>query len=848
MSMAQKRERILPRLIEEEMREAFLDYSMSVIVQRALPDVRDGLKPVHRRILFAMRELALLPDRSHKKSATVVGEVLGKYHPHGDTAVYDTLVRMVQDFSLRYPLIDGQGNFGSIDGDSAAAYRYTEARLAPVTLELLADLDKETVDWAPNFDARLLEPMVLPSRLPNLLVNGSSGIAVGMSTNIPPHNLMEVAAAFRHLVAHPECTVEDLMEHLPGPDFPTGGFIVGRDGLRDMYTSGRGRIVMRAQVLREAIRGGREQLVVVELPYGVSKSRVIEQIVALSRRGKLDDVTDVRDESDRDGMRLVIQLKRGAEVPSTLSILYRSTHLQSNFGAILIALDGGEPKEFDLRTLLVRYREHRLNVVERRSRHDLEKAEAELHLVEGLLLALDEIDAVIRTIRESKDRDTAAARLRESFGLSEEQGDAIMKMRLGQLTALEGEELRVRGSRLEHTIAGLRTLLSSESQQLSVVLEELQDVCERFGDARRTVILDEATKAAEPSEVAIADEDVVVAVSHQGFVKRIPVRIYSRRMKSGRALAGMENFERDWLVRVFAARTKGWLLAFTERGRAHFLSVLDVPESSRASRGQSIYALTNASRADRIVSLVPVDELSESGKVLLFVTRRGIVKRTVLEEFSNPRVGGVIAAGVREQDEVIDVVLSDEHAQIMLVTKAGRAIRFEEREVSIMGRTAHGVKGIGLQGDDQVVAVILARRDVDVLTMSDEGWAKRTPLSDFPVQRRGGLGTMAVPFGGVLAGALEVVGRDEVTVVSSSGEVIQIEASSIPAQGRRTSGTQVVGLSAGDRVVEVARSIGSEGGSNGSAVRQGADRGATVEPGGAGVGSTDGQPDLFHSD
>jgi DNA gyrase subunit A len=758
---------------------------------------------------------------------------------------------MVQDFSLRYPLIDGQGNFGSIDGDSAAAYRYTEARLASVTLELLEDLEKETVEWAPNFDARLLEPTVLPGRLPNLLVNGSSGIAVGMSTNMPPHNLVEVTAAFRHLVAHPESTVEELMEHLPGPDFPTGGFIVGREGVRDMYTSGRGRIVMRARILKEALRGGREQLIVSELPYGVSKSRVVEQIVDLSRKGKLDDVTDVRDESDRDGMRLVIMLKRGAKVPSTLNILYRSTHLQSNFGAILLALDGGEPREFDLRMLLERYRDHRLEVVARRSRHDLERAEAELHLLEGLLLALDEIDLVIKIIRESKDREGAAARLREQFGLSEAQADAILKMRLAQLTALEGEELRERSAKLEQTIASLRALLSSEAKQLAVVLEELERVCERFGDARRTVILDHASNEAAPVEEAIADEDVVIAVSHQGFVKRIPVHLYRRRVKSGMALAGMENYEDDWLVRVFTARTKGWLLAFTAKGRAHFLSVLDVPESSRSSRGQSIYALTHASREDRIVSLVPVDELSEEGKVLLFVTQKGIVKRTVLDEFSNPRAGGVIAAGVREGDEILEVVLSDERAQVMLLTREGRAIRFEEREVSVMGRTAQGVKGIDLRGKDRVVGVILVRRDVEVLTMSEEGWAKRIPLSDFPIQRRGGMGTMAVPAGGALAGALELVGREGVTVVSSSGAVTQIEAGSVPEQGRRTRGSLVVGLPSGDHVVEVARSIGSEGGTTGSETN---DRMSEPENGerdtgeseGAGVGSSaDGQPDLF---
>ena len=820
MSMAQKRERILPRLIEEEMREAFLDYSMSVIVQRALPDVRDGLKPVHRRILFAMGGLGLLPDRPHKKCATVVGEVLGKYHPHGDTAVYDTLVRMVQDFSLRYPLIDGQGNFGSIDGDAAAAYRYTEAKLAAISLELLADLDKETVDWGPNFDGRLVEPSVLPGRLPNLLVNGSAGIAVGMSTNIPPHNLTEVAAAFRHLVEDPGCTVADLMERLPGPDFPTGGFIVGTDGIKRMYESGRGRIVMRARIRKEALRAGREQLVVSELPYAISKSRVIEQIVALSRKGKLDDVIKVRDESDRDGMRLVIELKRGARVSPVLKVLFRSTHLQANFGAILLALDDGEPKEFNLKQLLERYRDHRLEVVVRRSRHDLEKAEVELHVGEGLLLALDEIDEVIRIIRGSRDRKGAATGLQDRFGLSEAQADAILTMRLGRLTALEGETLQKRRSELEELIADLRKILASESEQLAIVLRELSTLTQRFGDGRRTMILEETAKEEALVEDVIADEDVVITVSRQGFVKRIPVHLYRRRVRSGKALVDMESHEDDWLERVFTARTKGWLLVFTERGRAHFLSVLDIPESSRASRGQSIYALTNAERNDRIVALVPAEELDEKGKVLLFVSRRGIVKRTVLDEFSNPRAGGVIAAGVKEEDEIMEVVLSDERAEVMLLTRDGRAIRFEEKDVSIMGRTAQGVKGIDLRGDDRVVGVILVRRDSAVLTMSEEGWAKRTPLSDFPLQKRGGLGTMAIPpgaSGGGLVGALEIVGRDEITIVTASGGVSHIDVESVPEQGRRTRGTQISQIPTGDRVVEVARSIAREEGTNGSA-------------------------------
>ncbi len=815
MSVAQKRERVLPRLIEEEMREAFLDYSMSVIVQRALPDVRDGLKPVHRRILHAMNELGLRPDRAHKKSATVVGEVLGKFHPHGDSAVYDALVRMVQDFSLRYPLVDGQGNFGSIDGDSAAAYRYTEARLASVAEEVLADLEKDTVAWAPNFDGRLREPTVLPSRLPNLLVNGSSGIAVGMSTNIPPHNLREVARAFAHLVAHPECTTEELMEHLPGPDFPTGGYIVGDKGIRDMYEKGRGRIVMRSRVVKEALRGGKEQLVVTEIPYAVSKSKIIEQIVDLSRKGKLDDVTDVRDESDRDGLRLVIELKRGADPGKSLAVLFRKTYLQQTFGAILLALDHGEPKEMGLRTLLEKYRDHRVEVVVRRSRHELEKAEAERHVLEGLLVALDHIDEVVKIIRQSKDRPQASGRLQKRFGLSEIQADAILNMRLGRLTSLERDQLRARLAELEVEIAHLREILGDEARQFEVVLEELAAVVEAHGDARRTQILRDAEEHVAPVEDAVADEDVVITVSHQGFVKRMPVHLYRRRVASGKALAGMEGYDDDWLERVFTARTRGWLLACTERGQVHFVSVLDVPEGARASRGQSVYALAGAPREDRIISLLPVEELGDAEKVLVFASAGGLVKRTELSEFSNPRAGGIIGAGVREGDRLLDVTLSDHRAELLLLTREGRAIRFDEREVSTMGRTAQGVKGIDLRGDDAVVGIVPIRRDARILSVTERGWGKRTPLDEFPLQKRGGLGTLVSPASadaGPVVAALEVVEGEEVSLITAGGVVTRVPVATIPLQGRRTRGSRLVKVTAGDRITEVTRSVSEEGG------------------------------------
>jgi DNA gyrase subunit A len=548
------------------MRESFLDYSMSVIVQRALPDVCDGLKPVHRRILYAMFDLGLVPGRPYKKSASVVGEVLGKYHPHGDSAVYDSLVRMVQDFALRYPLIDGQGNFGSVDGDSAAAYRYTEARLTGVAMDLLEDLGRDTVGWSPNFDSRLEEPMVLPAKLPNLLVNGSSGIAVGMSTNIPPHNLGEVAEAIRAFVHDPEITNSGLREHLPGPDFPTAGFIVGDQGIKDMYETGRGRVVMRARIIRESLRAGRQQLVVTELPYAVSKSKVVERVAGLARGGKLEGVADLRDESDRDGIRVVIELKRGADVGPILRTLYKSTPLQSTFGVIMLALDNGQPREFDLRGMIEAYRNHRLLVIERRTRHDLTKAEDEYHITVGLITALDAIDEVIRVIRESKDRPEASRRLRKALDLSEIQAEAILNMRLGKLTNLETADLRQRLAELEAILAGLEAILGSEEKRLEILLEELDGVVERHGNPRRTEILYDTAETDIPVESEMADEDVIVTMSHEGFVKRMPVALYRRRVGSGKALAGMERHEDDWLESIFAARTSGWLLAFTAGG------------------------------------------------------------------------------------------------------------------------------------------------------------------------------------------------------------------------------------------------------------------------------------------
>lgn len=815
MPAARMRNRILPRFIEEEMRHSFLDYSMSVIVQRAIPDVRDGLKPVHRRILFAMHGLGLQPVRNYKKCATVVGEVLGKYHPHGDSAVYDALVRMVQDFSLRYPLVDGQGNFGSIDGDSAAAYRYTEARLSPVAAELLDEIEKDTVVWENNFDDRLKEPTVLPSRLPSLLVNGTSGIAVGMSTNVPPHNLTEVADALRTLVANPACTAEQLMEKLPGPDFPTGGYIVGTDGIRNMYETGRGRMIMRAKVVAESLRGGRRQLVVTELPYAVSKARIITQIAALSRKGAIADVADLRDESDREGIRLVVELKRGADVDRMTALLFKKTSLQSTFGAILLALDGGkQPGRFTLKELLSRYRDHRLEVIRRRSRFELEKAETGLHITLGLLLALGRIDDVIAEIRASTDRTEASARLQNRFGLSSVQADAILKMRLGRLTALEGGQLREREADLRATIRDLSALLRDQGLQLATMLRELDDVVERFGDDRRTVILPRKCKADFTYvESGAADEDVVVTLSRRGYVKRIPMHLYQRRVAAGTELADMTRYPGDYLERLMVARNRAWLLCFTSQGHVRFLKVEDIPESTRSARGKSIWALLGADRYDTIVAIRSVDDLQED-RYLAFVTSLGLIKRTRLNQFSNPRAGSLTAARVRPGDSVLDVSLTAGDAEFLLVSREGRAIRFAEEQVPVRGRVAQGVKGIGLRGGDEVIGLIVVKREASVLAVTAGGAAKRIPVSEFPLRGRGGLGVKVMPVsdtGGRLVAALEALEEDNVMLVSADGAMTGLAVADVDLGRCNTPGVQLFNLGAAGRVAEVTRVHGDPG-------------------------------------
>ena len=685
------------------MRESFIDYSMSVIVQRALPDVRDGLKPVHRRILYAMRELGLSPGRGYKKSATVVGEVLGKFHPHGDSAVYDSMVRMVQEFSLRYPLVDGQGNFGSVDGDWAAAYRYTEARLQPVAMELLEDIDRETVDFTPNFDGRIDEPTVLPGKVPNLLINGSSGIAVGMATNIPPHNLREVVSATIGLIRDPEMSQEELEGHVTGPDFPTGGFICGQEGIRDAYRTGRGRILMRARAEVEEVPGGGERIVITEIPFMVNKSRMIEQIAQLVREKKITEIRDMRDESDRDGLRVVIELKRDAIPRVVLNRLYKHTQMQTTFGTILLALVDGVPKVMGLKEILLHFIDHRHEVVVKRSEFELRKAKDREHILEGLRIAVDNIDEVIKIIRGSDDTETASIRLRAAFDLSEKQAEAILNMRLARLTGLEMEKLEQELAEIRARIEELEDILGSRDRRMAIIVEELEELAEKYGDDRRTEILPGGVILSE--EDLIVEEDMVITVSHQGYVKRIEIDAYRAQRRGGRGLRGMGTKEEDWVEHLFVASTHDYLMIFTRSGQCYWLKVWEIPPGGRHSRGKPIVNLLNMDQGEEIAAVVPVREFSDD-LFLLFATRKGLIKKTALSAYGNIRAVGLNAINIRKGDELIDVRVTSGEAEVILATRKGMAIRFNEADARPIGRATSGVRGISLARKDEVIGMV----------------------------------------------------------------------------------------------------------------------------------------------
>ena len=802
---------VLARLLEDEMRESFIDYSMSVIVQRALPDVRDGLKPVHRRILYAMSQAGLSPGRAYRKSATVVGEVLGKYHPHGDSAVYDSMVRMVQDFSLRYPLVDGQGNFGSVDGDSAAAYRYTEARLKPLATELLADIEKETVRFAENFDGSHQEPTVLPARVPNLLINGSSGIAVGMATNIPPHNLREIVNATTALIVDPDLPHEELESIVTGPDFPTGGFICGTEGIRDAYRTGRGRVVMRARAEIEQIDANSERIVVTEIPFMVNKSRLIEQIAQLVRDKKLTDIRDMRDESDRDGMRIVIELKRDSVPEIVLNRLYKHTQMQSTFGANMLALVDGEPRVMGLREMLLHFITHRLVVIVKRSEFDLRKAQDREHILEGLKVAVDNIDEVIKVIRGSKDTETASSELQERFELSERQAKAILDMRLARLTGLEIEKLEEELAEVQAVITELQRILGSEEVRMGILNDELEEVSAKYGDDRRS----EITHAigAFNVEDLIVEEDMVVTVSHQGYVKRLPVHTYRAQRRGGRGLRGMDTKAEDWVEHLFVASTHDYVMIFTRRGQCYWKKVWEIPVGSRISRGKPIVNLLNLGPNERIAAVVPVREFSED-RYLIFGTRLGVVKKTALSAYGNVRTVGLNAINIMEGDELIEVRVTSDGDEILIASRKGMAIRFNEADARPMGRATGGVRGLRLKEGDEVVGMVVAREDSTILAVSEHGLGKRTELSQYRHQKRGGSGVINLKVSektGEVVAVRAVDEGEQLMMITKKGVVNRQHVSAIRVIGRATQGVKLMNLDDGDVVVDVARVVIDDG-------------------------------------
>jgi DNA gyrase subunit A len=798
-------ERQAPVPIEEEMRKSYLDYAMSVIVGRALPDIRDGLKPVHRRVLFAMHELGLTWNRAYKKSARVVGEVLGKYHPHGDAPVYEALVRMVQEFSLRYPLVDGQGNFGSIDGDPPAAMRYTETRLAKIAHELLADIDKETVDFTPNFDESLQEPVVLPTKVPNLLVNGSSGIAVGMATNIPPHNLREVVDGLVMVIDNPEVTVDELIKVIPGPDFPTRGYIYGRGGIREAYSTGRGIITLRAKAHVEKMRGGREAIIVTELPYQVNKATLIEKIGELIRDKRIEGISERRDESSREGIRIVLELGRG-EIPQIIiNQLYKHTPMQTTFGVIMLALVGRRPQVVNLKQMLQEFIAFRREVVTRRTKYDLARAEERAHILEGLRKAVDQLDLVIRLIRQSESPDAAKDALMRRLELSEIQAKAILDMRLQRLTQLERHKIVEEHEQTLALITDLKGILASEQRLLGIIKDELAALKEEFGDERRTEIL--AETADLTIEDLLADEDMVVTITRSGYIKRTHVEAYRSQKRGGKGVTGMETKEEDIVEDLFVASTHSYLLFFTNKGKVHWLKVHEIPEGGRQAKGKAMANVLSLADGERVATCVPVRDF-ESGGYVLFATKQGKVKKTELSAFSHPRAGGIQAITLEDGDEVMAARRTDGQREVLLSTKQGMIIRFPEEEVRPMGRTAAGVRGIDVDEGDQVIAAETVKEGVTVLTVTERGFGKRTPLDEYRLQGRAGKGIIDIKTAGrngAVVGMLQVREGDDILVVTTKGKIIRLHADEVTSQGRNTMGVRIIDIDADDQVGNLAR-------------------------------------------
>lgn len=803
--MATISEKIVPVDIEDEMKGSYIDYAMSVIVARALPDVRDGLKPVHRRVLYGMYELGLMSNRPYKKSARIVGEVLGKFHPHGDSAVYDTMVRMAQDFSLRYPLVDGQGNFGSVDGDSPAAMRYTEARLARIAEEMLKDLEKNTVDFAPNFDDTLKEPTVLPALVPNLLVNGTAGIAVGMTTNIPPHNLSEVIDACTTIIDTPSLTDDKLLKIIKAPDFPTGGIIYGYDGVKEAYKTGRGKIIVRAKANIETGKGDRQSIIVTELPYQVNKAALIEKIADLVRDKKIEDISDIRDESDRDGLRVVIELKRDANAEVVLNNLYKHTQLQTTFGVIMLALVDGKPQILTLRQMIDHFIKHRNEVIVRRSKYELDEAEKRAHILEGYIIALDNIDEIIKLIKKAKDVPTAREGLMKKFKLSEIQANAILDMRLQKLTGLERQKVEQEYKETIKLIEKLKAILASKKLQMQIIKDELMELKKKYGDERRTEIVYDYEEFS--IEDMIAEEDVVITISHSGFIKRFPVSGYRRQARGGKGVTGATTKEDDFIEHMFIASTHNYILFFTDKGRCYWLKVFEIPEGGRTSRGKSIVNLIQKQPDETIKAFVSVDQFDDK-RFILMVTEQGMVKKTVLSEYSNVRKTGIAAISLQKNDMVKDVKLTDGSQDILIGTHNGLAIRFNEREVRPMGRTAGGVRGVKLNKGDKVIgAVAVKRRDTSVLVAAENGFGKRSDLDEYRVSHRGGKGVITIKVTektGKMVAIKEVLENDDIVVVTAQGIVIRQPAKQIRVAGRNTQGVRLIRLDAGDKIAAVA--------------------------------------------
>ncbi|MBN1546490.1 MAG: DNA gyrase subunit A, partial [Syntrophaceae bacterium] len=799
-------QRNIPVNIEEEMKKSYVDYAMSVIIGRAIPDVCDGLKPVHRRVLFAMNEMGNRWNKPYKKSARIVGDIIGKYHPHGDQAAYDTIVRMAQDFSMRYPLIDGQGNFGSIDGDPPAAMRYTEIRMDRLAEELLSDLDKDTVDFVPNYDESMEEPTVLPARIPVLLLNGTSGIAVGVATNIPPHNLGEIVNGTIALINNPDITIEELMRYIQGPDFPTAGFINGRDGIISAYKTGRGIVRMRARALIERnARSDKESIIVTELPYQVNKANLIEAISELVKEKKISGISDLRDESDREGIRIVIDLKRDEPSGVILNQLYKHTQMGTSFGIIMLAIDHGQPRVFNLKEVLVSFIDFRREVVTRRTRYELARAKERAHILEGLIIALNEIDEVIAVIKKAANPPEAMIQLCDRFGLSEIQAKAILDMRLQRLTGLEREKIDAEYAELTRLIQELLSILGDDRKILDVIVRELEEIKDRFGDDRRTEIVTSVEDIG--IEDMIVEEDMVVTVSHSGYIKRNAVSLYRSQRRGGRGKVGMQTKEEDFVEKIFIASTHHYILIFTTTGRVYWLKVYQIPQAGRAARGKAIVNLINLAQGEKLAAILPVREFTDD-KSIVMVTKKGIIKKTVLSAYANPRSSGIIAMSVDEGDDLIGVQITNNQQDIFLGTRKGKAIRFHAEDVRDLGRTARGVTGIRMDEDDRVVGVEILAEGNAILTVSENGYGKRTLVVEYPLQGRGGKGTInlkTVSKIGFVSGISQVTGEEDVVLISDAGKIIRLRVDEISLIHRSTQGVKLIGLGEEERIVGMAR-------------------------------------------